>query len=232
MNRLVIVVPLVACALVYACSDDPSRPPVTSSSGAPGVATPTTGSSAASSGNTGASTTSSSSTSSSSSSSGTTTSSSGSAGAGGTSSGGTDGAAPDPSCQGVPREGTNVAETAIAAAPPTPTGGNVGSGKYYLTLWESYTGAGGAQGATGEVRRTTLVVTGTKLQFATTDVEQAIDLPIAAEEAQTQGSTLTSNELCPLAGRARTRGFSASPTEIELFETVANTTRRFVYTKQ
>lgn len=237
MKRLLaICAPALAGILVIACSGDPDRPPATSSSGTVGA--PVTGASSTSSGGTSSTSSgsTSSSTSSSSSSSGSTTSSSGATSSGGASSGGTDGGTDSgstaPSCQGVPREGTSVGETAIAAAPPAAAGGNIAAGKYHLTLWESYTGVGGTAGPTGETRKATLVVTGTMLQFAVTDVEQAVDLPIWAEQSQTQGSTLTSDEICPLAGRPRSRSFTAAPTQLELFESVGAITRRFVYTKQ
>jgi hypothetical protein len=132
----------------------------------------------------------------------------------------------------VTRGGANIAETAIAAAPPAPGGGKIADGTYHLTLWESYTGPGGVAGATGEVRRATLVVTGTTLQLAVTDAETATDKPIVAEQVQTSGSMLTSEEICPLASRQQTRGYTASPTELELLETFGTITTRFVYAKQ
>lgn len=143
-----------------------------------------------------------------------------------------DGSPPGPACAETAREGPEVGEIRIAQDPPPAMGGTLVPGKYFLTTWETYTGAGGAAGPSDAVRTTTLIVTASQLTFAIRDVEEAADLPVRVESFQGKGTTLESVETCPLEGRPLTRNFTAAPTELVLLEPFGVITRRLVFTKQ
>lgn len=231
-TRIVTTFALAAFAS-FACGPDSDRPPAQSSGGT--AAPPVSGGSSSGTTSSGGATSSSGTSGASSGASDGGSSSGGSSGT--TSSGGSSGTAGDsgtvaPQCQNVPREGSTVAEVSIAAAPPAATGGSISAGKYYLTTWEAYTGAGGVAGPTGETRKATLVVSANMLQLAATDVADGDELPVVASSYTKQGTSLDTEEICPLAGRPLTRGYTASSTELILLETFGATTRRFVYTKQ
>jgi hypothetical protein len=135
-------------------------------------------------------------------------------------------------CHDVQRAGPDVSEVRVAANPPPPGGGTVVPGTYFLTGWETYAGADSTAGPTGEVRRSTLVISGDVLRFATRDVEEALDLPVSAERFQTKTLEIDSVETCPLAGRPFTRGFTATPTTLTFFEPLGVITRKLLYSKQ
>lgn len=143
-----------------------------------------------------------------------------------------DGAPLPAACLGVAREGADTAEVSIAAPAPAAGGGTILPGKYLLTKWETYTGVGGFAGPTGEIRRTTLIISGSQAQFATRDVEEAKDVPIVAEQFQLSGATFDSTEICPVPERPRSRGFTVTGAVLSLDESFGALTRRFFYTKQ
>jgi hypothetical protein len=130
----------------------------------------------------------------------------------------------------VARGGLAIPETKIASAPPAATGGNIAAGTYFLTTWEAYTGVGGAAGPTGESRKDALVISSTLIQEAATS--EGADQPILASTFTTQSTTLSTEEVCPVAGRLLTHSYSATNTTLVIMDSFGATTRRYVYTKQ
>ncbi len=143
-----------------------------------------------------------------------------------------DGSSGGPACADVGRDGPDVAEVRVAQNPPAAAGGTIAPGKYLLTTWETYAGTAGMAGPTGSIRKSTLLVSATQLTFATRDVEEAADLPVRIETFQPKGTTLESQETCPLEGRTFARKFTASANELVLFEPFGAITRRLVYKMQ
>jgi hypothetical protein len=134
-------------------------------------------------------------------------------------------------CQNVARGGAAIPETKIASAPPAATGGNIVAGTYFLTTWEVYTGVGGAAGPTGESRKDALVISSTLIQEAATS--EGADQPILASTYMATGSTVSTEEVCPVAGRALTHSYSATGTTLAIIDSFgATNTRLYLYTKQ
>jgi hypothetical protein len=144
-----------------------------------------------------------------------------------------DGAPLPAACLGVAREGTDIAEVSIAAAPPAASGGGpIAPGKYLLTKWETYSGVGGTAGPTGEIRRTTLIISGSQAQYAPSDVDGANDMTNVSYQFLLSGTTFDSTEICPVPTRPRTRGYTVNGAVLTLDEPFGTLTRRLFYTKQ
>jgi hypothetical protein len=79
------------------------------------------------------------------------------------------------SCNTIANDGTPIAETRVAAAMPTGSGGTLVDGTYHLTRREIYTGTGGASGPTGDTRKATLVIANAASATMTLDFATSIN---------------------------------------------------------
>lgn len=119
-------------------------------------------------------------------------------------------------CSDLENAASPVDFIAVAEAPPAPEGGPIASGTYVLDAATSYTGAGGASGPTGEVRRMTMRV-------ALPDVESIFDGVHRSATCTIDGTKLVTTSTCPTRGTDE-NGYTATPSTLSLWSERSSST--------
>lgn len=121
-----------------------------------------------------------------------------------------------------------VAATEVASAPPTPAGGKILDGTYVLTALTAYAGAGGKTGSLALTASEVQTVSGTTLQE---------DGKINGQESRftttitVSGTILSTSDTCPMPGTA-THGYTATATDLRIYNTMSSFTLEQVYTRR
>lgn len=124
-----------------------------------------------------------------------------------------------------------VDRNGILGDPPVSTGGTIAEGRYELTDYRIYVGAGGLGGPTGVTASSAMVVSGGKMEQVLTvggntpTVERRV---ITSYNAT--ASTLLRTNICPANGAAAQYQYTASDGSITITDTVSK--EAFVFTKR
>jgi hypothetical protein len=133
-----------------------------------------------------------------------------------------------PPCNALVDDGPMVTATEVAAAAPTPAGGKILDGTYALTTLTAYTGVGGKTGNLALTASEVQTISGTTLQE---------DGKINGQESRytttisTSGTTLSTSDTCPMPSTA-THAFTATATNLRIYNTMASFTLEQVYTRR
>jgi hypothetical protein len=116
---------------------------------------------------------------------------------------------PGPVCNDVVNDAPTIYEMYVAADEPTPLGGTIADGRYWLTATVVYSGPGGATGPTGNIEQHTTVIsngviTGRGSRNGCPDETTLLDFT-------TSGNRLMAVEACPTAQTLEYQGFDAGP---------------------
>jgi hypothetical protein len=95
-------------------------------------------------------------------------------------------------CNTLVNSASAVTIMQVAANPPPFAGGTPAEGTYFLMSETVYTGAGGASGSTFQTQRTTIQITGNRIQVAK-DTSPTTETYILVPS----GTTYTAAGLCP-----------------------------------
>jgi hypothetical protein len=113
-----------------------------------------------------------------------------------------------------------VQEIQVGQVAPTPAGGTVQDGLYYLTARTVYTGLGGPAGPTGQTDQTTVQVNGAASGTATVQIAEVKNGTSQPQNLSIQisGNQFNVTHLCPSAAN-ETSGFTASGSQFIVFDT-------------
>lgn len=103
-----------------------------------------------------------------------------------------------------------------AEAPPSPTGGALSDGVFVLVSDVVYTGPNGETGPTGETNQTTVRIDGSRME------SKISSKPPRSVRCTTDGATLTTSEPCPETFSVGTQAYSATSTELRVFQTLSD----------
>lgn len=103
-----------------------------------------------------------------------------------------------------------------AEEPPPPTGGVLSDGEFVLVSDVLYMGSNGAEGPTGEKNQTTVRIDGSRM------VSKISSKPARSVRFTTAGVTLTTSDPCPESLSVGTQEYSATSTELRVFQTLSD----------
>lgn len=111
-----------------------------------------------------------------------------------------DAAGPDAAteCSLVNDVGSLVEQTSVATAVPMGTGGAIADGRYVMTHWFLYTGAGGGSGGTGHLESVTIDVSGGVANGVITNALGGTELH--AYTLTVNGTAVAVIDTCPMVG--------------------------------
>lgn len=138
-------------------------------------------------------------------------------------------------CSDRASEGPDVATMRVQGTAPTPSGGTIEPGKYLLTSYEEYFTGSGEAGATGHTLRSVLEIEGDRMTFtshAACHPSENEATKVRAEAFTVANATVTSEEECPTAHKAYSRGYTYAGGVLTFFEDFGGFVRRLDYTKQ
>jgi hypothetical protein len=133
-----------------------------------------------------------------------------------------------PPCNTLFDDGPTVTAAAVAAAAPAPAGGMISDGAYALTALTAYVGVGGKTGNLPLTASEVQTISGTTLQE---------DGKINGQESRytstisVSGTTISTSDTCPMPGTA-THGYTATATNLRIYNTMATFTLEQVYTRR
>ncbi len=129
-------------------------------------------------------------------------------------------------CNGLANDAPAVDSTAKSGTAPTPQGGTVVDGTYFLTTLNEY----GSGGPTALGRRSTMVIQGSDMQHVTD--EQGIATDRGSNTFTTSATTFTTNATCPTDATA-TSSYTATATTLTFyFDLGAGHTSEQINTRQ
>ena len=131
-------------------------------------------------------------------------------------------------CNSLVNSAPSVSGTMVAAAPPVPVGGAIIDGSYVLSALTSYTGPGGSTGSLTDGISTLLVISGTTMQQVGSINGQELRYTTTIS---TSGTTISTVDTCPAPSTSQ-HGYTASATELRIYNTSSSQTLEQTYTKQ
>ncbi len=151
---------------------------------------------------------------------------------GGTSDGGVDaGDAGAVVCNTLANATTVVDRIGVVGEPPVSTGGTITDGRYELTDYKLFVGAGGVGGPTGVTGKSAIVVASGRMEQV---VEIGGNSPAVERRTittfNTTGSTLLRTNVCPANSAAAQYQYTASDAVFTITDTVSK--EAFVFTKR
>lgn len=137
-------------------------------------------------------------------------------------------------CVGSPNEAPVVVVQRTGNPPPTPKGGKIVPGKYYLTAITDYTGIG-APVPIDNFEQITLYVTDTTIEYSEREGKLVDGSPNTLDQEDkgvaytTSGNQIVARNLCPVAGGDSSRGYTFENDQLSYF---ASPQLVRVYTRQ
>lgn len=134
-------------------------------------------------------------------------------------------------CTPLSNDATVVGERYVDTILPTPLGGVVTAGTYFLTTANAYSGVGGTTGLTGRNFQETLVLDATSFSDvrALSDNEGGTGAPVDTNGSYaTSLTTFALTPVCPAGGVGRSDPFTVSANLLHLFEGQ----NELIYTRQ
>jgi hypothetical protein len=129
-------------------------------------------------------------------------------------------------CNDLVDNAPTVTATKVAAAAPAPAGGTIANGMYALTALTAYTGVGGSTGSLALMASEVQTISGTTMQQAGTINGQESRYTTTIS---TSGTTLSTSDTCPSPSTA-THAYTATATELRIYDSMAGYTLEQVYT--
>jgi hypothetical protein len=127
-----------------------------------------------------------------------------------------------------------VAEAALAAEAPTPAGGMVADGTYFLTAATVFTGKGGGTGPTGTRYQWVTKSTGDTYEVSLRITGRGASDSVTSGTSVTSGAKVTFTQTCPVVAvnATSTYGFDADGTSVTLYATSPGSVTSYVFAKQ
>jgi len=131
-------------------------------------------------------------------------------------------------CNTLADDGPGVVPRAVASAAPNPMGGAITDGTYVLSGIVLYTGPGGSTTApNGTFSAVTQISGGKMLQVGTVNGTETR----YASTFTTSGTTISTNDTCP-SPKSETHSFTASTTELRIYDSAAGGTLEQAFSKR
>jgi hypothetical protein len=136
-------------------------------------------------------------------------------------------------CNNLANTAPSVQEENVSTAPPTPKGGTIPDGKYFLTAAKVYTGPGGASGPTAVTDQLTDVVSAGTFQYVEAVTGGTGSGGVYSGTIATSGTTLTLTFTCGGTGKSAYSTFDSDGTTVTVYGSLtAGQTSALTFTKQ
>jgi hypothetical protein len=133
-------------------------------------------------------------------------------------------------CNSLVNAAPVVEQVNVATAPPTPAGGPMPSGTYYLTAAKVYTGADGGAGPTGITDQYTAVITGTSFEDVANVVGEGGSGTFGGT-VTTSGSSIAITFTCGNSGTSGFTAFDSDGTTFTVYDNEGTQTAALTFTK-